>query len=500
MEKKEFIYADEREQRRKANRFVYFGYITYILLTTLIVIQSYTAGTKSKLTAGIIWGILCILFVANTIVYFKDKYSFIFRYVGFAGLVAVSSVLTWSFDEYYIRYFLAIPFVACIAYFDVVYSAIGSAFFIAGSFGIVLYKIYGLELYQGAAVTEQLYSMAVLVVLMFIIFYVTLLTKRFNEDSLNKVKRDSRLQQEMMEDIMDIAENVRKGTEKAMDMVDELKESSDVVSRSVGDISEGTVITAENIQTQTIMTQSIQENLVKTVERSENMVNVAGQSGELNTKNKQIIEQLKKQADVLAQTNEQVASSMKRLQENVLSVKDITQTIMSISAQTNLLALNASIESARAGEAGRGFAVVADEIRELSAKTRKETENIGDILEDLNRNASVTAEMVEQSVEATEEQDKMISAATTSFDDMNLNVNQLIQDVKEIDNMLEDLSQANSQIVDNIMQISATTEEVTAAAHQSADISEKNRINATEVQEELQRITGVSHKMDKYLS
>ena len=174
-------------------------------------------------------------------------------------------------------------------------------------------------------------------------------------------------------------------------------------------------------------------------------------------------------------------------------------TIFSISSQTNLLALNASIESARAGEAGRGFAVVADEIRQLAEKTRVETENIARILDELSTNAKQASDAVERSVEAAGVQDQMIEQVSQSFEEMSQNVNGLITEIETIDTLLTNLSEANNQIVDNISNLSATTEEVTASSMQATEMTVENLDNAENAKSELSNVLNVSHQLDKYM-
>ena len=93
----------------------------------------------------------------------------------------------------------------------------------------------------------------------------------------------------------------------------------------------------------------------------------------------------------------------------------------------------------------------------------------------------------------------MITGVADQFDEMNRNVNELVGDISDIDSMIESLSIANNQIVDNIMQLSATTEEVTAAAQQSTEITEKNYADSVDAQKLLHGVLEVSHQMNKYI-
>ena len=496
----QFKYANKKEQIKKINQYMSTSMILFEALIMLVVTISVIQGNRSLIydiglaTIMVVTSVTCIVMVK------RNPGTKKMKYVAFVGLLLVTLMIGYAYNDYYMRFMTTVPFLGIIFYFDKKYSALCANGIAIPSALVFVYRAFVLNNYEGDDFLAQLAATIVVAVVMYVLLYLTNVGTRFNDDSIGMIRQESKKQEAMMEDVMEIAAQVRTGTEQAMNLVDNLKLSSESVKQSVGDISTSTAVTAENMQEQNTMTQSIQENIETTVERAERMVKVASESDELNRLNAEKMKELKGHADVLADTNHKVAQSMKMLQENVGDVRNITKTIFAISSQTNLLALNASIEAARAGEAGRGFAVVADEIRELSEKTRRETENIANILDQLTSNADQTAEAVEKTVEVSEVQDVMIKEVAEQVDALSENVSYLVEDIAQIDVMLGSLSEANGRIVENIVQISATTEEVTAAVQESVAITENNFEDALNAQEILNGVLEVSHRMDKYMS
>lgn len=333
----------------------------------------------------------------------------------------------------------------------------------------------------------------------FVINRVGLIIKEFNDDALGSIAEQSQQQKNIFDHIVGVSKDVKDEADKSFDLVDQLMNMAEAVSTSMEEISTATNSTATNLEEQNIMTQNIQQAIEETGSLSKNMVGIATESNESIRENIQVFASLIEQSKQITETNQDVTNSMNRLQNKTREVEEIAGMILEISSQTNLLALNASIESARAGEAGRGFAVVADQIRQLAEQTKKSTEEITNIVNELNANAMDVVRSVEVSVRATEAQNEKILTASETFEKLNTNMTELISDVNEVDRQIGGLSASNNEIVNHIAHLSSFTEEVTASAEHVRGMSERNLEFVGQVKNSIGTIEDSTDSMKQYL-
>ncbi|MBW4686595.1 MAG: GAF domain-containing protein [Komarekiella atlantica HA4396-MV6] len=281
--------------------------------------------------------------------------------------------------------------------------------------------------------------------------------------------------------------------ESLRDIVTQVKQAATQVNGAVGSNEVAIRQLAEEALTQAAeinhtldavdqMTQSMQV----VAENAQQAATIANHATQTATKSGHAMDLTVQNILSLRETVGETAKKVKRLGESSQQISRVVSLINQIAIQTNLLAINAGIEAARAGEEGQGFAVVAEEVGELAVRSAAATQEIEQIVGNIQRETSEVVQAMELGTTQVVEGTRIVEEAKQSL-------GQILDVSRQIDSLVQSISTATTSQVQTSQTVRQLMKDLSAVSQRTSDSSRQvseSLQQTVEISQELQETVG----------
>lgn len=206
-----------------------------------------------------------------------------------------------------------------------------------------------------------------------------------------------------------------------------LQKSSQILLGNVDSLNNASITTAA----------SLEETAAALEEITAAMINNAANVNKMSSYSQKLLLSSTEGKNLAYETS----NAMNDINTQVSDINEAIGIIDQIAFQTNILSLNAAVEAATAGEAGKGFAVVAQEVRNLATRSAEAANEIKALVEkatmkaqegkkisgkmidgydSLSKNVSLNANIIEEIVLTTKEQQSGIEQINDAISKLDL--------------------------------------------------------------------------------
>lgn len=429
--------------------------------------------------AGYVIRTMCILlaaFVPTTIaliLYIRDKDSFLIKHIAgicFAILYSIIILTTsnpFAFAE-------VVPMIIVVTLYNDI------RFSVLTDLGVVILNViqvimfYQKGLFTSVNNTHVEVQLFIIILLCVFSIYTTMVSNTNSNIEIANMEKQKNITEKLFDKTKTIADNMVVNIDSISDNASQLRQSMLETSQNMNEINQGSSDTAQAIQNQLFQTEHIKqriENVSDDAKAIAGSINDTHEAINFGSKN---IKQLVESVDNAVASGVTVNNELSELNKYMGEMNSIIDIINDITSQTGLLALNASIEAARAGEAGKGFAVVATEISHMADQTQKATVDITQLIQNVSDAIVKVIDVSEKLIDMISSQKEATTVAQSSFEKIDDNSKNVCLHSNELTKSIQELEDANNQIIENTTTISAISEEVSAHVNRTSEVSEQN--------------------------
>lgn len=285
----------------------------------------------------------------------------------------------------------------------------------------------------------------------------------------------------MIQSVSMTSEQVAASSEELLASAEQNTRASEQISETVEELAVGTSDQVSMVKNSSQAMSEMATGSEQIAHLAQNVsvlaIDAANQSAEGNKIIRQAVEQMGSVRTSISSLTGLVTS----LGERSAEIGSITGVINTIANQTNLLALNAAIEAARAGEHGRGFAVVAGEVRKLAEESSISAQKITDLVQLIQNDTNHAVLAVKVNSSETEAGIEIVTAAGQAFEHISEAVNKVADEIQEVSAGSEEMSASTDEVVRYIEQISSIAGKASGGVHNVSAATEEQLASMEEI-------------------
>jgi methyl-accepting chemotaxis protein len=285
------------------------------------------------------------------------------------------------------------------------------------------------------------------------------LTDSFNRMILNL--------QELIREVNTSSQSVAVSSEQLSGSAQETSAASNEIASSIQAVARGAEAQGQTSKESARAMEEMSVGIQRIAETSSSVSEVSMDASEKANKGNESLKQVIRQMESIRATVDRTASMVQKLDQQSTEIGGIVSVISSIATQTNLLALNAAIEAARAGEHGRGFAVVAGEVRKLAEQSGSSANQIIGLIGEIQQGTQLAVDAMNEGTREVHTGIVVVHEAGEAFQLILQAIDQVADQIRDVSAVAEEMS--------------AGSEQVTASVIESANIAQQSAFAASNV-------------------